>query len=125
MNFEEALELATHGDILIQNEFINSPAALCILCSRDQRRIDAGYLIRDLAKHKQGEELELLYLNIMEHEKHILPITAKAFWFAHEAFIKRWGVKEKENDLKHSSMNIEKQSYVSFPIIFSVHVPRA
>lgn len=107
------------------NDFLDSPAALCILCSRDQRRNEAGQVIRQLALEKYGEDLETSYFKTMEEEKKIPFIVAKAFWFAHEAFIKRWGVKEKENELKSHSMHTEKQSSISFPVIFSVHVPRA
>ncbi len=105
------------------NDFVNSPAALCLLCSRDPRRVEAGQIIRVLAFEKT-ENLEENFLQRMKM-KGVQELTAKAFWFSHEALTKRWGVKELDSSMHISSKSCEKQTNISFPVVFSIHVPRA
>jgi hypothetical protein len=102
---------------------MNSPAALCLLCSRDPRRVEAGQVIRNLAVQNQ-ESLEETFLKEM-NEKGVSELTAKAFWFSHEALTKRWGVKEIDSSMHISLKSSEKQTNISFPVVFSIHVPRA
>lgn len=101
---------------------VQSPAALCLLCSRDPRRVEAGHLIRSLALNTHN--LEEIFLKEMK-EKGIEELTAKAFWYSHEALTKRWGSKEQEFVVHTPSSQTEKQTFISFPVVFSIHIPRA
>jgi hypothetical protein len=104
------------------NDVTNSPAALCLLCSRDERRKEAGLLIRELAK--SSDSLEETFIKTMR-ERGIEELTAKAFWYSYEALTKRWGTKETEFTMHSTFSSTQKQTFLSFPVVFSLHVPRA
>jgi len=122
LTFEDALELAlAHNRNLCVSDFENNPAALCVLSGKDERRIAAGTLLRQLIQTHQEESIQGEFFNALQHMG-IGRLAAKSFWHAQEDLTKRW-TRGSEGPFPASSDS--KPCHVSRPVLFSIHIPRA
>lgn len=124
LTFDEALEAALQDPKVKLMDFVDNPAALCLLSSKDERRVKAGLLLRSLLADSSvpKDTVKTEFFDRLQKEG-VSELAAKAFWCAHCDMTNKWLVSFQT--VESFSFTSEKSVTVAQPVLFAVHVPRA